>query len=338
VIGRNRLTILKIVAIVIVMTGLRHKPKFDAGAAMGIAEQYFGVCAGARELASERDQNFLLTDREGGKFVLKIANALESRDFIEAQNAVFRHLAKRLSFCQPVAQALSGEEILTVQSADGASHLVRMVQYLPGVPLAELRTHTPGLLRDLGGKLGQLARALEDFDHPAVHRDFHWDLANGNRVIDKYGGLIKDLSLRELVFNCRVDLEDDLRRSVIHGDANDYNVLVDPARMEVVGLIDFGDMVYSYTVGELAIAIAYVVLEKDDPVAAAMSVVDGYDKQFPLLQNEREVLWDLVRLRLAMSVCIAANQELQQPENEYLKISQRAIRESLPGLATDLRG
>ena len=112
---------------------------------------------------------------------------------------------------------------------------------------------------------------------------------------------------------------------MIHGDANDYNVLVDPERM-IVGLIDFGDMVYSYTVGNLAIAIAYVVLDKADPRVAAREVVDGYTSEFPLLENEIEALWPLVLLRLGMSVCLAAYQQKQRPENEYLQISQRAIK------------
>ena len=118
----------------------------------------------------------------------------------------------------------------------------------------------------------------------------------------------------------------DLRRSVIHGDANDYNVLVGGDR--VVGLIDFGDMVYSWTVGNLAIALAYVVLGNDDTT----HVIDGYTQQFPLIDEERAILWKLVRLRLAMSVCLAAYQQRQRPENEYLQISQRAIETTLPRL------
>lgn len=314
------------------MSLLEHRPKFDVEAAVKIAAEHFGIRASARELPSERDQNFLLTDLSGGKFVLKIANSCELPEFIEVQNAVLKHLAKRVSFCQRLVTALSGADTVCV-----GTHLARVVHFVPSVPLGEIKLQTQELLRDLGGKLGALDRALVDFDHPAVHRDFHWDLANGNRVIDEYGGLIEDANLRELVFGCRVDFSDDLRRSVIHGDANDYNVIVDPERMEVVGLIDFGDMVYSYMVGNLAIAIAYVVLEKDDPVAAAECVIDGYQREFPLLQNELDVLWELVRLRLAMSVCMAARQRREQPENEYLMISQRAIAMALPKLAADLR-
>jgi Ser/Thr protein kinase RdoA (MazF antagonist) len=100
--------------------------------------------------------------------------------------------------------------------------------------------------------------------------------------------------------------------------------------MIVTGLLDFGDMVYSYTVGDLAIAIAYVVLDKAEPRAVAEEVVEGYTSEFALLDEELEMLWPLVRLRLAMSVCIAAKQLREQPKNEYLRISQRAIEKSLP--------
>ena len=302
---------------------LRHTPVFDVESASRIAEELFGVRARASVLPSERDQNFLL-DAGAERFVLKIANAMESRALLEAQNSVLKHLGTRISFCPRVVPALNGELISTE-----ADHHVRLVTYLPGMPLAKV-THTAELLGDFGRKLGQLDRALADFDHPAVHRDFHWDLANGNQVIDQHAGLIEDAALSELVLESRFEVNTDLRRSVIHGDANDYNVLVDADR--VTGLIDFGDIVYSWTVGNLAIALAYVVLDKEDPFASAADVIYGYIKEFSLYQEELDVLWKLVRLRLAMSVCLAAHQLRQRPDNEYLRISQRAIVETLPKL------
>ena len=311
---------------------LENTPRFTVEAAAAIADQTFGISAGARQLPSERDQNFLLTSDEKGKFVLKIANALESREFLDAQNAALSHLQSRISFCQSLVTTVSGEQIATVKAPSGVNYLVRVVRYLPGVPLGEIRPHTAELLRDLGRKLGQLVQALRDFDHPAANRDFHWDLANGNRIIDEYAPLIEDAALRELVLQCRDDRELRLRRSVIHGDANDYNVLVDPEGKSVSGLLDFGDMVYSYTVADLAIAIAYVVLDKDDPRAAAQEVVDGFASECDLVDEEREALWPLIRLRLAMSVCMAAFQLREKPENEYLNISQGAIERTLPRL------
>lgn len=318
---------------------LEYTPAFDAESAAAIAAEHFGIRGTARQLPSERDQNFLLTNNSGEKFVLKLSNALEDGAHLDAQNAVLKHLAKRVSFCQHVVPGISGEEIVNVQAPNGASHLARLVHYVAGVPLAEIKPQPNELLRDLGRKLGELDRALVDFDHPAVHRDFHWDVANGNRILSEFARLINDSSLRELVSSCRFDVKPDLRRSVIHGDANDYNVLVDPERMTVVGLIDFGDMVYSYTVGNLAVALAYVVLDKTDPLAVAKEVVEGYQSQFALMEDELEALWPLVLTRLCMSVCLAAYQQQQRPDNEYLQITQRSIAASLPRLfaITDLR-
>ena len=309
---------------------LEHAPRFDVEAAVKIADEVFGLRAHARSLPSERDQNFLLTDRAGEKFVLKIANAVESRAFLEAQNAALQHVARRVSFCQSPVASVSGDDIVSIK--DDVQYFVRLVSYLPGVPLAQVQPQSRALLRDLGRKLGQLDQALSDFDHPALHRDFHWDLANGNRIVDEFASLIEDHRLRELVLQCRMRIDDELRRGVIHGDANDYNVLVDAERMIVTGLVDFGDLIYSYTVGELAIAIAYVVLDKPDPRATANEVIEGYTSEYRLLGHELEMLWPLVRLRLAMSVCMAAHQLRQQPENEYLRISQRAIEATLPRL------
>ena len=310
---------------------LENTPRFEVEAAAEIAAERFGIHATAEPLPSERDQNFLLTNNADEKFVLKIANALESRDFLEAQNAVLNHVATRLDFCQSLVPGVDGDGIATVKEA----YFARVVRYLPGVPLGGIHPHSSELLRDLGRKLGQLARALKDFDHPAVHRDFHWDLSNGNRVIEEYAPLIRDTKLREVVLRCRVDFDHRLRRSVIHGDANDYNVLVDPERMTISGLLDFGDMVYSYTVGDLAIAIAYIVLDKADPRAAANEVIKGYTSESALLDEELEAVWPLALLRLAVSACMAAHQQRQQPENEYLRISQRAIEQNLPRIYTD---
>ena len=57
-----------------------------------------------------------------------------------------------------------------------------------------------------------------------------------------------------------------LRRSAVHNDLNDNNVLVAGdgplhARHErISGILDFGDMVFGYTVADLAVACAYVML------------------------------------------------------------------------------
>ena len=327
------------------MSHLTHVPRFSHDTIIKLAHELYGLRASATPLPSERDQNFLLRANTGEKFVLKIANAQEERGLLEAQQRVLEHLAQYTALCPRVIPSTHGATMAEVHAPNGAKHLVRLVTYLEGVPLGSIKRHSAELMQDLGRSLGQLDHALAKFDHPALHRDFHWDLTNGLRIVREYCGLIKDETMRRLVIEFAAAFDRDtapqlrqLRCSVIHSDANDYNVLVGgeenlyARNQRVVGLIDFGDMVYSYTVGELAIAMAYALLDKTDPLAVAAQIAQGYHAEYVLAEKELAVLFPLVCMRLCMSVCHAAQQQAQAPDNEYLSISQRAIRNTLPKL------
>lgn len=313
------------------MSLLQHSPTFSVADACKMAAELYGVRASAIELPSERDQNFLLVTDSGNQTILKIANALESHALLEAQNLVLDHLSHHVSFCPRVIPTLRMKSIEVAQN-----HLVRMITYLPGQPLGEISQYTPELLLDLGQKLGQLDRSLASFDHPSLHRDFHWDLANGPSVIKQHSHLIEDEQLKGLVTSITDQFLgqtiSQLRTSIIHGDANDYNVLVDEQGL-ISGIVDFGDMVHSFTIGDLAVATAYVLLRADDPVTAMLLLVQGYQREFPLTDCELEALWPLILVRLCTSVSLAAYQRQQQPENEYLNISQHAIGQKLPALS-----
>jgi len=317
------------------MSLLQQAPRFSIDAAADLARACYGLDASATLLPSERDQNFLLTTPAGARFVLKVANATEARASLEAQNAAMALVAARTGRCPNVVPAAGGESIL---APAGSPHLVRLVTYLPGIPLAQHGHRTPALLEDLGRCIGEVDLALAGFDHPAIHRDFHWDLANAARVIGEHVPLVRDAALRALVERVGdrslqdVDVRTRwLRRGAIHNDANDWNVLVDEGRIS--GLIDFGDMVASWIAGDPAVAIAYAVLDHPDPLPAASAIVRGYHAVNPLEDEEIAALFPLVCLRLCMSVCLAAWQQEQRPDDEYLGVSQDPIRRTLPRLA-----
>ncbi len=116
-----------------------------------------------------------------------------------------------------------------------------------------------------------------------------------------------------------------LRQSVIHGDANDYNVLVSapgewPPR--ALSLIDFGDIMHSATVGELAIGAAYAALGQPDPLAAIAEVAAGYHAELPLHEPEIAALFTLVCARLAVSVVNSAQRAALLPGDPYVTISE----------------
>ena len=319
------------------MDAILHAPAFSAIAAADVARRVYGVEAEATPLPSERDQNFRLQTATGDTFVLKIANAADDRRLLEAQNAALAHVARRTTLCPTVVPAVDGRLIADVR-AGAVTHFVRLLTWLPGVPLARTSPVPRDTLEDFGGRLAELDNALEGFDAPAVHREFYWDLARAFAVIETSAPLVGDAELRTLVLDlaARIRARDGdrharLRRAVVHNDPNDYNVLVNGGA--IAGILDFGDIVHTYAIADLAIAIAYATLDAADPLDAAVAVFRGYGRIRALDDDEMAALYGLVLLRLCASVCIAAGQQRQRPDDPYLSVSQAPIGRTLPRLA-----
>ncbi len=336
-------------------TRVTDAPRFSPTQACAFAATLYRLAATATPLASERDQNFLLTTVAGEQYVLKIANAQEAYAVLDLQNQALAHVAAQTNLAVARLQlTVDGQAIATVTGEHGAQHFIRLLTYLPGKPLGAVKPHAPALLHNLGDYLGRLDRALATFDHPAADRVLQWDLKNASAVINRHKDAIVDPARRQLVEQMLTRFEHhaapllaDVRTTIIHNDGNDYNVLVGDqpnggllGRAKVVpGVIDFGDMVRTYTVCEPAIAAAYAMLGKADPLAAAMEIVRGYHAVYPLTGTEIAVLYPLICLRLCTSVCLSAHQQALQPTNRYLSISEApawALLEQLMTLAPDL--
>jgi len=321
-------------------------PRFDADSAARIARQLYGIDTDAVPLPSERDQNFLLTTATGERRILKIANALEQPELLEAQQAAMAHVAPHLPACPRPLPTLSSDIVTRIAGDDGRTHLVWAITHVPGAPLGTVRHRSHALLEDFGRTIASLGCALADFDHLSLHRDFHWDLANARRVVREHRPLVSDPQLGRAIdtiverFDVHVrPLLAALPRRAIHNDLNDYNILVtgdlasaDGAR--VTGIVDFGDMVHSFRIADLAIAGAYMMLGADDPLAVMVDLTRGYASVSAPRDDELQALFGLSAMRLAVSACIAAHQRRLRPDNEYLDVSQAAIRQTLPVLAS----
>ena len=329
------------------MSNLASTPVFSDMEAAEIAAAFFGISGRVTPLPGERDQNFLVTTKNGRSCVLKIANAAEDRSILEAQHQAMDFLGRHVSFCPKTMPARSGDHLVPVHSEKTGTHLVRLVSYIQGTPMGLVKRRSPGLFMDLGRSLGLMDKALAGFSHPAVHRDFHWDLAHASGVVNQYISHVTDTHLRDLIAQCTREFENTtlallqtLRKSVIHNDANDYNVLAGGGtdlysrNQSVTGIIDFGDMVYSHTVCDPAIAAAYAVLDMPDPLQTAAGIIKGYHQVYPLDDTEISVLFSLICMRLCVSACLAAFQHKQRPDDPYLRISQVPIKKMLPILAS----
>jgi 4-aminobutyrate aminotransferase-like enzyme/Ser/Thr protein kinase RdoA (MazF antagonist) len=317
---------------------------FTESEAARLAHEIFGLEASARSLPGEYDDNFHLTADDGRGYVLKVMHAGRERSFIDMQCRALQHLARRAPHLAVprVCPTRSGEAFQNVAVADGSERFVWLLTFLPGTVLAAVRPHEPELLESLGRLLGEMDAALEDFSHPSVQRELKWDLARAGWIRD-YLHHVGDATRRALVERFLALYEAEvvpalprLRRSIIFGDANDHNVLVStpwPQPRKVAGVIDFGDMHHGLVVSEPAVASAYAILGKKDPLQTATALVRGYHNAFPLEEAELAVIFPLIAMRLAVSVVNSAHRKTLIPDDPYITISETPAWAALEQLA-----
>lgn len=314
-----------------------NPPAFTGPEAAAIACDHFGIRAKAAPQVSERDQNFRLDAEDGRRYMFKIANQAEQEAVVDFQNRALVHLAaKDPSLPVPrVIPTLGGRLHCRVERG-GHSHFVRVMSWLDGVLLDDVVADA-ALAGKLGSLLARLGLALEDFEHPASNPPLLWDMKRAGGL----AALLDSVESTELRQAARAVLErftnrvkpvlDGLRAQVIHNDMNLGNVLMDehqPGRIN--GLIDFGDLVKSPLIIDLAVAAAYQLSEEGDPLASALPMIAAYHAVRPLLPGETALLKDLIETRLITSLLIGSYRAKLFPENrDYLLISQNAVSSAL---------
>jgi Ser/Thr protein kinase RdoA (MazF antagonist) len=329
-------------------------PDFTTDQAAEIIERLYGLHGTLKVFNGERDLNYLL-QTENGQYVFKIANQDEPYGMLECQHQVLRRLQEHKVMPQLASsiESVNGRVIEVIISESSIHHYCRMLSYVEGQLLSSINPHKPELLEDLGKTLAQIDLSLQGFTHEALERPLLWNMSDALATLDRFKPLLASDDRRKLIaffeshFRDRVlPLARDLRKGVIHNDANDNNVLVaddHSSGQHVTSIIDFGDMLYSWIAAEPAIAAAYAMLKKEEPLDAAIAIIKGYDAQLPLNEAEVSVLFDFICMRLCMSVCICAYQQSLEPDNEYLSISEQPawalleiLRDVIPEHATDL--
>ena len=228
------------------------RPAFTLEQATALAAEHFGLASPeATALPSYDDQNFRVA-AGGGGYVLKVAaagaecrgfcDAAATRGMLEMENTAMRRIAEVGVAVPTPVSGVAGGEIVQLEQLGGACEeagtcFVRLITFLPGTLLAEVPEHPPCLLRRFGTCLGRMDQALADFSHEHAVRDLTWDLANASRARQHFAD-IADPADRELAARALgrfdslvVPALGRLPRQVVHGDANDYNVLVDSAAL-----------------------------------------------------------------------------------------------------------
>ena len=158
-----------------------NPPRFERTALAAFAYETFGKSGPLKPLGGERDQNHLLTTPDGLQFVLKVSGADEDTAVVDFQvQALLRleNVAPDLNVPRIIA-TLDGTPTARLSAADGTSHQVRLMTYVPGVPFYLGPPPSLRVLKEIGAFQGKLCRALEGFHHTAATHFMPWDTSNG---------------------------------------------------------------------------------------------------------------------------------------------------------------
>ena len=309
------------------------RPPFSPDDAREIVDEHYGIRATSiQDLPSELDRNFQVHASNGEHYVLKIAHSSVCSQVLDLQNKTLHHLSVSLNVFPRLISAHDGSDTIVITAADGHHYQARLLTYIDGIRLSDFRPHSPELLRDIGTRLGRVSAAMQHFSHDEKRLDYRWNIRNLPQVA-QYGHDLPP-EKKSLIAHFLSAYEDevvpalpDLRHSYVYNDANDTNILIRAGGNEsarVAGMIDLGDMVYSPTVTDLAVALAYIMMGSARPLEKAVTVVAAYFREFSLSEIEIRVLFPLIAARLCLSVCISWHQQKQEPENRHLSISESA--------------
>jgi 4-aminobutyrate aminotransferase-like enzyme/Ser/Thr protein kinase RdoA (MazF antagonist) len=272
----------------------------------------FGVTGSLHELPGERDFN-LRVERDGSPVaVLKVIAPDEPGPVLDMHTAMLEHLAHAApDVALPrVIRARNGEAVQHISHGD-RSYRIRLSTFVNGARMADV-PRTPEQLDALGATLGRLTAGLRGFGHSGAHRNLAWDLERAGAAEAHLPHV--EVDCRAVVARALLDFRTNvapvlpsLRHTVVHGDPNDWNVLVDSDHPDrIAGLIDVGDAVYSVTIADLAIACAYAVMGSAAPILDAARIVRAFHAVYSVEAIEAELLHDLIRTRLAVSLCMSA--------------------------------
>lgn len=302
--------------------------KFTESFIISLIQEHYNLEVSCKILNGYDELNFLLTDSSDKKYIFKIATEEHNPYFLEAQVKMIKVLSNSIlsEKFQHYIPTKNNQDIGQITLKETQFYF-RMLSYLEGDFWINQKQKTSSLSKNLGLFLGEMDFVLKDFKHPAANRYYEWDIKNALEA-RKNLHCIKSHQNRRLVAYFLLQFETevtpnfaDLRTALIHNDANDYNILVDGDR--IIGLIDFGDMVQTSLVNNLAIACTYAMLNSEKPLEVATQIVRGYHEKMALTPLEVSLLYYLIAGRLCISLCQSAFNYSMDSTNEHHFITEK---------------
>ncbi|XP_053211425.1 hydroxylysine kinase-like [Panonychus citri] len=326
--------------------GEKIKPNIDIDSAEKLVDKLFNFkVIKIIEIDSYDDRNYLIEIESdfhdhGKKFVLKITNSLDSSfpRLIEAVNEITNYVKSSTSLKVPYPIPDCNGQLVSRISLNSSlpeeQFAIRLLNFVPGTIMNQV-DYTENILFQVGETLATLTKELKNFTNSVLEkRKTIWSLSSVDKL-DKFLFAVDNDDHRSLIsgvikkFKQQViDKIDEFPVSIIHGDVNEQNIVldkVDTNRWSVIGLIDFADSHQAPTIFDLAILCCYVTLDSKliDPIKAPGYVISGYHRVIQISDQEWNILPISIMARLAQSLTLGAYSYRENQGNEYILSSAR---------------
>src|SRR5262245_26733755 len=287
--------------------------RFPLERLVDFAREHWGIEGELTPLDGERDQNHRVKTEDGASYVLKVSAAGESEGAVDFQVAALRHLERHAPDL-PIPRIIAsraGKDLEWIVAADGTRHMVRLLSWIPGTLLSRGAPLTLTALRNAAAFQARLAHGLRGLFHPHARHFVAWDIQRALLLDPGVQAWVADDAKALCAdFNARLQREvlprlAALRAQVVHGDGHAENLLrAGPDSDEIVGVIDFGDMVHAPLVQDLAVTLASFARHGEMSLDNAVAQVEAWNSVLRLMDDELEILHDLVLLRLATALSL----------------------------------
>jgi Ser/Thr protein kinase RdoA (MazF antagonist) len=303
----------------------------------GLADGYGLASAELRFLGGELDRNYRVSTDDGRTFLAKLRTKADRSDRLRWQKEILLHLADRHLGCAVPTLVPTIDGDLDLGFDVGSERwLLTVLNWVPGTDMVHVDNHSDGLLIDIGATAARVTIAIDGFRSESMHETHHWDVTRSADVIDECLALDPTLAdnpdvLKALGwFTDVAPLLDSLPTAMVHNDLNDNNILVEEVDgvQKVAGVLDFNDALYTVRVAEPAIAGAYAMLRKDDPLATMGLIIAGYHGVMPLTDGELVVAYPLAAARL----CVQALTWAVRGQTDPTEYGAMRMRHTLPAL------
>ena len=303
-------------------------PKFSKKEIIIFIKNEYSIDGVISSCESDRDQNFLLTTNNG-KYLFKIYNNHESLDTIIMQHSLIKFLIRNKFKYQTPKPFGNIREILK----DDIVYYSSMFHFIDGEQLSNKKLGFENY-RKMGIFLGEFSKTVSMFKHKNLSRHFEWDTRQIKyqehrlKYIDNKQNRMLVSSFIARYNKTIKEVKPELRYSFIHNDANNQNILIHP-NGKIKGIIDFGDVTYSYTMLEAAVCMSYIGRGHNDPIKVWESFIEGYLSKFQLKGEEIKLLPTMISARICLSIIMCSWRKKIFPENTYLTISEKTSWELL---------